>query len=112
MLIDGDEQSHATRWCTNLVSNAIKFTAKAGGPRHAAEPALARRVDMARFSVTDTGCEHRSRSSCPMAFERFRQEDASRRRGRKGGLGLGLGDDAASLVKLHGGTIEARTAQA
>ena len=102
VLIDGDER-RINQVVTNLVSNAIKFTDSGGRVTLQAgfdgESLL--------ISVSDTGCGI-APQFLPHAFERFRQEDASATR-RKGGLGLGLAI-AASLVKLHGGTIEADSA--
>lgn len=102
VLIDGDER-RINQVVTNLVSNAIKFTDSGG------RVTLQAGFDGESLvvSVADTGCGIASQF-LPHAFERFRQEDPSATR-RKGGLGLGLAI-AASLVKLHGGAIEADSA--
>ena len=102
VLIDGDER-RINQVVTNLVSNAIKFTDSGG--RITLQAGFD--GESLVISVTDTGCGI-APQFLPHAFERFRQEDASVTR-RKGGLGLGLAI-AASLVKLHGGTIEADSA--
>jgi signal transduction histidine kinase len=82
---------------TNLVGNAIKFTA-AGGVTIACAPV----GDFWRISVTDTGigmnAETRSR-----LFQKFKQADSSMTR-RFGGTGLGLAI-AQSLVAMHGGEM-------
>ena len=101
VLIDGDER-RINQVVTNLVSNAIKFTDRGG------KVTLQAGFDgeSLLLSVTDTGCGI-APQFLPHAFERFRQEDPTVTR-RRGGLGLGLAI-AASLVKLHGGTIEAES---
>jgi PAS domain S-box-containing protein len=80
---------------SNLVGNALKFTAAAGRVTICARGA----GDAVLFSVADTGVgiepEH-----LPHVFDRFWQ---ARREGRKG-LGLGLAI-AKGLVEAHGGTI-------
>jgi signal transduction histidine kinase len=88
---------------TNLVSNAIKFT-DAGG-----QITLDARLEgeSLLISVSDTGCGI-APQFLPNAFERFRQDGATLSR-QRGGLGLGLAI-AASLVRLHGGAIEAYSA--
>ncbi len=82
---------------TNLVGNAIKFTADGG-----VTIACAAVGDSWRISVTDTGIgmneETRSR-----LFQKFKQADSSMTR-RFGGTGLGLAI-AQSLVVMHGGEI-------
>lgn len=84
----------------NLMSNAIKFTAR-GGQIHVR---LARVDSHVEVTVSDTGIGL-SPDFLPYVFDRFRQADASTTRER-GGLGLGLAI-ARHLVELHGGTIEA-----
>ncbi len=82
---------------TNLVGNALKFTAEGG-----VTIACAAAGDFWRVSVTDTGIgmsgETRSR-----LFQKFKQADSSMTR-RFGGTGLGLAI-AQSLVAMHGGEM-------
>ncbi|MCC7071065.1 MAG: response regulator [Deltaproteobacteria bacterium] len=89
---------------TNLLDNAIKFTARgaiAVTVARAARPSNAEQVRLA-FSVADTGCgiapDARGR-----IFGAFEQADGSTTR-RYGGTGLGL-TIAAELVDLMGGTL-------
>ena len=102
LMVDGDRR-RLHQAVTNLVSNAIKFTDTGGRITLAASLA----DDALQITVADTGCGI-APQFLPHAFERFRQEDASSTR-RNGGLGLGLAI-AASLVRLHGGTIQAESA--
>jgi signal transduction histidine kinase len=88
---------------TNLVSNAIKFT-EAGGRILIC---TARDADMALIAVSDTGCGF-APQALPQLFERL-QPGAGR--GGTGGSGTGLGlAIAASLVRMHGGSLEAGSA--
>jgi len=82
----------------NLLSNAIKFTPNDGR----VEVRLARGDGHASIIVRDTGAGI-SPEFLPHVFDRFRQEDAGRKR-RYGGLGLGLAI-VKHLVDLHGGSI-------
>jgi PAS domain S-box-containing protein len=84
----------------NLLTNAVKFTPKAGR----VSVALERVNSHLKVSVVDTG-EGIEPAFLPYVFERFRQADASASR-RHGGLGLGL-SIAKQLVELHGGSIYA-----
>lgn len=87
----------------NLLSNAIKFTPSGGR----IEIALSRTGHDLRLVVRDTGAGI-GPEMLPHVFERFRQADASSRRGH-GGLGLGLAI-VRQLVALHGGSITAESA--
>ena len=102
MPIAGDER-RLNQAVTNLVSNAIKFT-DAGG-----QVSLDARLEgeSLLITVSDTGCGI-APQVLPHAFERFRQKDGALA-GQRSGLGLGLAI-AASLVRLHGGAIEAHSA--
>ncbi|HEY3968400.1 MAG TPA: PAS domain S-box protein [Planctomycetaceae bacterium] len=82
----------------NILSNAIKFTPKAGR----VELRLSRVGSNIVTSITDTGVGIGS-DLLPYVFDRFRQADSSSRR-IHGGLGLGLAI-AKQLVDLHGGQI-------
>ncbi len=82
----------------NLLSNAIKFTPNDGR----VEVRLERADGHVSIIVRDTGAGI-SREFLPHVFDRFRQEDAGRKR-RFGGLGLGLAI-VKHLVDLHGGSI-------
>lgn len=86
---------------TNLVMNAIKFTATGGR-------VLVRLTQTdegtAEVAVTDSGVGI-SPEFLPFVFDRFRQADSGPTRSH-GGLGLGLAI-VRHLVRLHGGTVQA-----
>jgi signal transduction histidine kinase len=82
---------------TNLLGNAIKFTATGG-----VTIACTALGDSWRVSVTDTGIGM-SEQTRGRLFQKFKQADSSMTR-RFGGTGLGLAI-AQSLVALHGGEI-------
>jgi PAS domain S-box-containing protein len=81
----------------NMLSNAIKFTARGGVVR----VALARSDEGFALSVSDTG-PGIAPDFLPHVFERFRQADAGAAR-HHGGLGLGLAI-VRQIAELHGGT--------
>jgi CheY-like chemotaxis protein/two-component sensor histidine kinase len=83
----------------NLLTNAIKFTPRAGR----VDVALRENQGQVELSVSDTGLGIKP-EFLPFVFDRFRQADASTTR-RHGGLGLGL-SIVRSLVELHGGTVD------
>jgi PAS domain S-box-containing protein len=87
----------------NLLSNAIKFTPRGGD----IEIGIERVGSQVELRVADTGIGM-SAEFLPFAFDRFRQSDASTTRVH-GGLGLGLAI-VRTLVELHGGRVEARSA--
>jgi PAS domain S-box-containing protein len=87
----------------NLVSNAVKFTARGGAVR----VTLARGRSTARIQVIDNG-RGIEPEFLPHVFDRFRQADSTTRR-KFGGLGLGL-SIAKQLTELHGGTLKAESA--
>jgi signal transduction histidine kinase len=85
----------------NLVSNAFKFTLE--GEVRVCQHALAEHVEL---QVSDTGCGVAA-EELPRLFERFFRGRAPHARTHEGsGIGLSL---VQELVKLHGGTIEARS---
>jgi PAS domain S-box-containing protein len=86
----------------NLVSNAIKFTPKAGRVC----VYLRREGSQAEIVVEDTG-EGIGRDFLPYIFDRFRQADGSITR-EHGGLGLGL-SIVRHIVELHGGRVRAES---
>ena len=98
LLVDGDAM-RLQQVVLNLLTNAVKFTARGGSIRLRA----ARERGSAVIEVTDTG-KGIAPSLLPHIFERFRQGDSSSTR-HHGGLGLGL-TIAQKLVLLHGGQIE------
>ena len=86
----------------NLISNALKFT-------FSGEVQVSQRVlaDHIQLEVIDTGCGIAA-EDLERVFERFFRGRASQTRTHEGsGIGLSL---VRELVKLHGGTIEARSA--
>jgi PAS domain S-box-containing protein len=80
----------------NLLSNAIKFTPQGGR----VAVALRRAESHVEICVTDSGVGIRS-DFLPFVFERFRQQETSK---RSGGLGLGLAI-VKQLAELHGGHV-------
>ncbi len=86
----------------NLMSNAVKFTPRAG----LVSVRAWREGTEARVEVTDTGIGI-APEFLPHVFDRFRQADGSTTR-QYGGLGLGLAIVCA-LVELHGGWARAES---
>ncbi|MEO7055695.1 MAG: PAS domain S-box protein [Caldimonas sp.] len=84
----------------NLVTNAIKFTARGGQ----VQVVLRRANSHIELVVSDTGIGIPA-GFLPHVFDRFSQNDSSTTRSY-GGLGLGLAI-SKQLVELHGGTIRA-----
>jgi PAS domain S-box-containing protein len=82
----------------NLITNATKFTPRAGHIR----VTLLREPSHLVLSVSDDG-QGIDRGFLPFVFDRFKQADASTTKAH-GGLGLGL-SIARNLVEMHGGTI-------
>jgi PAS domain S-box-containing protein len=84
----------------NLLSNAVKFT-----PEEGRVTIRSRRTeDGVEIVVADTG-QGIADDFLPYVFDRFRQAEASAKRGG-GGLGLGLAI-VRQLVDLHNGTVKA-----
>jgi PAS domain S-box-containing protein len=86
----------------NLVSNAVKFTAREGTIEIRGE----RTGSSVRLVIRDNGIGIEPRHLLTI-FERFRQVDASTTR-HSGGLGLGLAI-VRYLVEAHGGTVTAES---
>jgi signal transduction histidine kinase len=87
----------------NLLNNACKFTEKGGRIRLTVE----REGQQVLIRVRDTGIGIAA-EQLPHIFEIFTQADTSLERSRDGlGLGLTL---VKSLVEMHAGTVEARSA--
>jgi PAS domain S-box-containing protein len=84
----------------NLLSNALKFTPKAGRVL----VVLERVESHIELSVSDTG-QGIAPEFLPHVFDRFRQADSSTTR-QHGGLGLGL-SIVRQLVEMHGGSVRA-----
>jgi len=87
----------------NLLTNAIKFSARGGSVQLRAGKA----GDVFRVTVIDGG-QGIAAEFLPRIFERFSQQDASSTR-RHGGLGLGLAI-VKQLAELHGGRVQAHSA--
>ena len=82
----------------NLISNAVKFTARGGQ----VTVRLSRQNSQYLIEIVDSGAGI-APEFLPHVFERFRQADASSTRAT-GGLGLGL-SIVRHLVEQHGGTV-------
>jgi len=83
---------------TNLVNNALKFTASGGK----IQVAVVEKASEVQLEVTDTGMGIKP-SEQKQIFERFYQVDPSRNSGQDGrGIGLAV---AQSIVQAHGGKI-------
>jgi signal transduction histidine kinase len=84
----------------NLVTNAIKYTAR-GGP---VELSMEADAGVVTFIVRDTGIGIAA-ADLPHLFERFWRADRVRSRGsERGGFGLGL-SICQWIAQAHGGTI-------
>jgi two-component system CheB/CheR fusion protein len=88
---------------SNVVSNAIKFSAKGGS----VDVQVAREGSLVSVVVKDNG-QGVPAEFLPHMFDRFRQAEAGMTR-RQGGLGLGL-TIVRELMSLHGGTVRATSA--
>jgi len=89
---------------TNLLTNSLKFTARAGRVM----VRLAQQESKAVLTVADSGSGIRP-EVLPFVFERFRQ--ASVADTKAGGLGLGLAI-VKHIVEMHDGTVAAASAGA
>jgi len=86
--------------CLNLVTNAVKYTARGGR----VELSLTRRGDTAEFAVRDTGIGIAG-ADLPYVFDRFWRADRARSRSAgQGGVGLGLAI-SQYIAHAHGGSI-------
>jgi signal transduction histidine kinase len=84
----------------NLVTNAIKYTARGG----TVELLLESRDGAAVFTVKDTGIGIAG-ADLPFIFDRFWRVDRARSRGgERGGVGLGLAI-CQWIAQAHGGSI-------
>ncbi len=98
VFIDGDMWEKIV---LNLISNAFKFTLS--GKVGVRLRAVAGQVE---FEVADSGCGV-AEEDLPRLFERFFRGRSAHSRTHEGsGIGLSL---VQELVKLHGGTVEARS---
>jgi signal transduction histidine kinase len=88
---------------SNVVNNAIKFSAKGGR----VEVLVAQDGALASVIIRDNG-PGVPQDFLPHMFDRFRQADAGMTR-RQGGLGLGL-TIVRDIMALHGGTVRAESA--
>jgi signal transduction histidine kinase len=87
----------------NLLNNACKFTPRGGEIRLAVEE----RPKEVRITVRDNGIGIAA-DHLPRIFEMFGQVDSSLERS-EGGLGIGL-TLVRSLVEMHGGSVEVKSA--
>jgi PAS domain S-box-containing protein len=92
------DQRQVQQVMSNLISNAVKFSPKAG----VVEASAAIEGDFGVFRIKDRGAGI-SEEFRLTVFDRFTQEDGSDTR-KVGGTGLGLAI-AKSIVENHGGTI-------
>lgn len=98
------ERARLRQLFLNLVTNAIKYTPRAGS----VEITLSTAGQTAIFSVRDTGIGI-SAADLPHVFERFYRADRARSRtSERGGFGLGLAI-SQWIAEAHGGTISVRS---
>jgi two-component system OmpR family sensor kinase len=83
----------------NLITNAIKYTAKGGR----VELSLTTADGLAQFAVKDTGIGIAG-ADLPFIFDRFWRVDRARSRVERGGVGLGLAI-SQYIAQAHGGSI-------
>ncbi len=83
----------------NLITNAIKYTAKGGS----VELSLTLADGLAQFAVKDTGIGIAG-ADLPFIFDRFWRVDRARTRVERGGVGLGLAI-SQWIAQAHGGSI-------
>ena len=102
ILVDGDPVRLA-QVIGNLLHNAAKYTHEGGAIAVSARPV----GNTAVIRVSDNGAGI-SADAMPHIFDLFNQEDRSLSRSQ-GGLGIGL-TVVRSMVELHGGKVEVRSA--
>jgi len=83
----------------NVITNAIKYTAKGGS----VELSLTLADGRAQFAVKDTGIGIAG-ADLPFIFDRFWRVDRARTRVERGGVGLGLAI-SQWIAQAHGGSI-------
>ncbi|MFZ1041669.1 MAG: ATP-binding protein, partial [Anaerolineales bacterium] len=93
-----------TQVFTNLLDNALRYTASGGQLKLSAQSIL----DGIKFRVQDSG-PGISEVDLPHIFDRFYRGDKSRNRQDGGGSGLGLAI-SKSIIEAHGGEIWAESA--
>lgn len=102
LYVDGDP-TRLAQIIGNLLNNAAKYTPEGGTisvrARAVGDEVVVRVIDNGSGMSADT---------LPVVFDLFRQEDRSLSRSQ-GGLGIGL-TVVRSMVELHGGKVEARSA--
>ena len=91
---------------TNILQNAAKFTPAGGQIRLSSRVSEPRGSKRLMLSITDTGIGI-APTELPRVFDLFAQS-ATRMRGHKSGLGIGL-SIARRLIEMHGGTIVAHS---
>ncbi|MGI9054930.1 MAG: CHASE domain-containing sensor histidine kinase [Pyrinomonadaceae bacterium] len=100
-VVTGDKQKMKILF-GNILSNAVKFTPEGGN----VNAELKKNNGEINLSVQDTGIGIKN-EFLPHIFEQFRQADSTITR-KHGGMGLGLAI-SKHIVKLHNGTIEAKS---
>jgi signal transduction histidine kinase/ActR/RegA family two-component response regulator len=105
LLVNGDT-SRLQQVIVNLVSNAIKFTAKGNVVMHLSMVAEDDRLTTLRFLVQDSGIGIAA-DKLEKIFEPFTQADSSITR-KFGGTGLGLAV-SRHLVELMGGSLQVKS---
>jgi signal transduction histidine kinase len=98
------DRLYLTQLCTNLLENAIKYSADVG---KRVDVRLDRQQNQARIQIIDEGpgiaAEH-----LPHLFERFYRVDQSRTHTQSTGSGLGL-SIARWIAQEHGGSIQVQS---
>ncbi|MEO7218285.1 MAG: HAMP domain-containing sensor histidine kinase [Gemmatimonadaceae bacterium] len=96
----GGDRTRLRQLFLNLVTNAIKYTARGGR----VDLGLGRHPDNVTFAVRDTGAGIAA-ADVPHIFERFWRADRARSRtAERGGFGLGLAI-SQWIAQAHGGSL-------